>query len=129
MKAKILDLDKPNANGRIYPKDVMEKAISKYKKDMVDQKRALIGSELTGSELNVEKAYGIVDDIYIEEDTVFIDFHPLKLPICESLTQLIESKVLHPVTCGFATLSGNIVGDDYILSYVHLTDDPSYSID
>ena len=38
MKAKILDIDKLNANNRTYPKDVMEKAIKKYKEEMVDKK-------------------------------------------------------------------------------------------
>jgi hypothetical protein len=127
MKAKILDLDKPNANGRIYPKEVMENAIKKYKEDMIDKKRALIGSELTGPELNIEKAYGLVDDIYIEDDSVFIEFHPLQLPICEILTPLVESKKLHFATCGVvAKMENNIVGDDYELRYTFLTDDPSY---
>ncbi len=126
MKAKILDLDKLNANNRIYPKEVMEKAIKKYKEDMVDKKRALIGSELTGPELNVEKAYGIVDDIYIEGDSVFIDFHSLKIANAENLNLLVECKQLHPVTCGISTMKNNIVNDDYELKYIFLSNDPSY---
>lgn len=126
MKSKILDLDKPNANNRTYPRDVVEKAIMKYKWEMVDKKRALIASELTGRQLNVAKVYGIVDDIYIDGDTVFNEYRTLKLPNVENLTVLVECKKLFPVTAGTGTIKDGIVQDDYKIDYIFLGSDPSY---
>jgi hypothetical protein len=128
MKAKILDIDKPNANNRIYPRSVIEKAIKKYKEEMVDQKRALIAHEQCSSPLmDLEKTYGIVDDIFIENDSVFIEFHALGLPISERITHLIKSEILHPVTSGTGTIDENgKIGDDYNIGYIFLTNDPSY---
>lgn len=125
MNVKILDLDTPNANGRIYPKDEMEKCIEKYKEDMVDKGRALISKEFCGSKLNLEKAYGLINDISIKDGGVYIDFKPLSLPGCEVITGMIESKQVYPVTAGTGTLSGNVV-TDYKLEYIFLSDDPSY---
>ena len=87
----------------------------------------MIASELTGPHLNVEKVYGVVDDIYIEGDLVFIDFHPLKLSNVENLTVLVECEKLFPVTAGTGTLKDGVVQDDYKIDYIFLNSDPSYN--
>ena len=42
MKIPVLSLDKPNKNGRIYPRDVIEKALQKYRDEYVSKSRAMV---------------------------------------------------------------------------------------
>ena len=64
MKIPILFLDKPTKNNRIYPRDVMEKAIEKYKKEFVDEQRAFILKESPGEScVNLKNVIGVVKEI------------------------------------------------------------------
>ena len=74
MKIPILFLDKPTKNNRIYPRDVMEKAIEKYKKEFVDEQRAFILKEIPGEScVNLKNVIGVVKEIKVEDNTVFVE--------------------------------------------------------
>jgi hypothetical protein len=126
MKTKILDIDKPNANGRVYTRSAVEKAFKKYKENLVDNRRGFIMNSNTD---NIEQAYGIVEDIMIEDDVGYIEFKPLTLEGCPELTMLIECNKLHVVTSGIGRITDGIVQDDFIFTHLYLTDDPSYDVD
>ncbi len=128
MFGKIIDLDVPNANGSIYPKDVMEKAFKKYKEDMIDKGRAIIFSKCDD---NLEYAYGLVQDISIggnKGNEGFINFKALTVKDADVITGLIESGKLHCTTAGVGTVVDGVVQDDYEIRNIFLSDDPSYSI-
>ena len=127
MKVKIIDIDKPNANGRIYPREVVEKAFKKYKEDMVDKNRAIVFNTNSSTRDNdLANAYGVVKDIIIEGDEGFVEMEPLSLVRCSTFTALLEDNKLFVATAGVASLKDGVVQDDYELTHLFLTDDPSY---
>lgn len=126
MKVKIIELYKLNNNNRIYPKEVFEKALKEYKEKVVNEKRAIVYKSL---EPDLSNSYGIVDDIYMENDSAYANISPL-MNIFDNnvITKMIDDGQLHVVTCGVGTITNNIIQDDYILNYLYLTDNPSYSL-
>lgn len=117
-------MDTTNANGRIYPRELVEKMFLKYKEDMIDKGRSIV---FKNADKNLEHAYGLVKDYKIEGNDVFIDVKPLTLTGVEMLTELIDNKKLHFVTGGIGTLKDGVVQDDFVLDYIFLSDDPAYN--
>jgi GTPase involved in cell partitioning and DNA repair len=124
MKVKIIDMDKPNANGRIYPLTVVENAFKKYKEHMIDKGSAIIFNKNSNDLAN---AYGIVKDITIEGKEGFVELKPLSLNGVETFTSLLEHNKLSVVTSGIGTVKDNVIQDDFELRWLFLTDDPSHS--
>lgn len=123
MIGKVITMDTPNKNGNMYPRNVVEKAFLKYKEDMIDKERSIVFSKV---ENDIEYAYGLVKDYKMEGDDVFIDVQSLTLTGMEVLSKLLEDSKLHFVTSGIGSIKDGIIQDDYILSHIFLTDDPSY---
>jgi hypothetical protein len=74
MKVPVLVLDTPNANNRIYPKEVVEKAIAKYRKEFIEEKRALVVSRLPeSSTIDLRDVIGTVNEMTIEDGKVMVD--------------------------------------------------------
>lgn len=127
MIGKVITMDSPNANGRIYPREVLEKSFIKYKNEMIDKGRAIVFSKMSN---NLDDAYGLVEDYEIKGGSVYIKVKPLLLiwKDCNKFTDLIKNNVLHFTTAGIGTIKNGVVQDDFILDYIFLTDDPSYLI-
>jgi len=128
----LLTLNSPNHNDRIYPSEVIEKAIEKSRKDM-EERRLFVTSHLSleRSEVNLEDAVGMITDIKIEGDNligeaefspVLLSKHfPIHLPSFES--QFNKTLFLRP--SGMGTVKDGLIGDDYIINHFFLTNDPA----
>jgi hypothetical protein len=131
MKIPILILDTVTKNNRIYPRAVMEKAIAKYKKEFIDEDRAFIQKQLPGDScINLKDCVGVVKEIKIEDNTVFVEaeFFP-KVPGGLITEEGLKSGKLSLRTHGMGSIrlqpDGTFkIGDDYELISTFATDDP-----
>ena len=99
----ILIADKVNLNNRIYPRAVVEKAVSEFNDKYVKSKRAVVYSSL---ESDLTKAIGLINEIKLDENEVKIDIKWLH-PQYEVFNELTNEMCWTPV--GLGTLKN--VGD------------------
>ena len=123
--------EQKNRNGRIYPKAVMEKAVGKYVKEQVAQKRAV--GELNhpeGPTVNLDKVSHLITDLKFEGNDVVGKAQILDTPMGKIVKGLLEGGVqLGVSTRGMGSLEKKngamVVKDDFILSTVDIVQDPS----
>ena len=120
-----------NRNGRIYPKPVMEKAVSKYVTDQVKTKRAV--GELNhpdGPTVNLDKVSHLITNLEWKGNDVVGKAQILDTPMGNIVKGLLEGGVqLGVSTRGMGSLeqrNGTMyVKDDFILNTVDIVQDPS----
>ena len=120
-----------NRNGRIYPKKIMENAVSKYVDEQVSQNRAV--GELNhpeGPTVNLDKVSHLITDLRWEGNDVVGKASILDTPMGQIVKGLLEGGVnLGVSTRGMGSLEqrGNAmyVKDDFTLSTVDIVQDPS----
>ena len=120
-----------NRNGRIYPKPIMEKALSKYNTDQVSKGRAV--GELNhpeGPTVNLDKVSHKINKLEFQGNDVVGEASILKTPMGEVVKGLLDGDVTFGVsTRGMGSLSQRnnamVVNDDYILNAVDIVQDPS----
>lgn len=123
MTAKIITTDTPNSNGRVYSKEVIQKAFDKYKEDFVNKGRALIFHR---NSPNLEESYGIVKDIFLNENEGYIEFQPLEsIKGNEVFTDWLEQGKIYVTIAGTGKVIDNKV-EDYTLEYIFLDPNPSW---
>jgi hypothetical protein len=120
-----------NRNGRIYPKKIMENAVSKYVDEQVSQNRAV--GELNhpeGPTVNLDKVSHLITDLRWEGNDVVGKASILDTPMGQIVKGLLEGGVnLGVSTRGMGSLESrggvNYVGEDFTLSTVDIVQDPS----
>jgi len=123
--------EQKNRNGRIYPKAIMEKAVNKYVKEQVSQKRAV--GELNhpeGPTVNLDKVSHLITDLQFEGNDVVGKAQILDTPMGQIVKGLLEGGVqLGVSTRGMGSLEQRdgamYVRDDFILNTVDIVQDPS----
>jgi len=123
--------ERKNRNGRIYPKAIMEKAVGKYVKEQVSQKRAV--GELNhpeGPTVNLDKVSHLITDLRFEGNDVVGKAQILDTPMGQIVKGLLEGGVqLGVSTRGMGSLEQRdgamYVRDDFILNTVDIVQDPS----
>jgi len=123
--------DAKNRNGRIYPKPIMEKAVNKYVKEQVSQKRAV--GELNhpeGPTVNLDKVSHLITDLRFEGNDVVGKASILDTPNGKIVKGLLDGGVkLGVSTRGMGSLENRggtmFVKDDFILNTVDIVQDPS----
>ena len=123
--------EQKNRNGRIYPKAVMEKAVGKYVKEHVSQKRAV--GELNhpeGPTVNLDKVSHLITDLKFEGNDVVGKAQILDTPMGQIVKGLLEGGVqLGVSTRGMGSLEQRngamYVRDDFLLNTVDIVQDPS----
>ena len=123
--------EQKNRNGRIYPKPIMEKAVSKYVTEQVSKKRAV--GELNhpeGPTVNLDKVSHLITDLKIENNDVVGKAQILDTPMGQIVKGLLEGGVqLGVSTRGMGSLEQKngimYVKDDFILNTVDIVQDPS----
>lgn len=124
--------DTGNKNGRIYPKSVMEKEISRYQ-EIIEAKRALgeLGHPANPS-INLDKVSHLITSLRMENDNSVIGrAKVLDTPMGTIAKNLIENGVsLGVSTRGLGSLKENKDGlmevqDDFHLATVDIVADPS----
>lgn len=102
MKIKIQECDVPNSNGIIFPKEVMEKAISEFRNRL-----PMMGQihEQNNHILNIEKVSHEINDIYFEDNFICGNIKILNTPngklVKECINNTLEFK-------GVAIMTGTL---------------------
>ena len=120
-----------NRNGRIYPKEVLESATSKYVKEQVKTGRAV--GELGHPDsptINLDRVSHKITELNWDGNNVMGKAEILETPMGQIVRGLMDGQVqLGVSTRGMGSLKqqkGNtIVSDDFILSTVDIVQDPS----
>ena len=120
-----------NRNGRVYPKSIMEKAVNKYVKDQVSQKRAV--GELNhpeGPTVNLDKVSHLITALEFKGNDVIGKASILDTPNGKIVKGLLDGGVkLGVSTRGMGSLENRngtmYVKDDFILNTVDIVQDPS----
>lgn len=120
-----------NRNGRIYPMEVMEKAVGKYVGDQVSKGRAV--GELNhpeGPTVNLDKVSHKIESLDIKGKDVVGRATILETPMGQIVKGLLDGQVqLGVSTRGMGSLQNNgnamVVKPDFILNAVDIVQDPS----
>ena len=120
-----------NRNGRIYPKGVMESAVSKYNIDQVQKGRAV--GELNhpeGPTVNLDKVSHKIENLDWQGNDVVGKATILETPMGQIVKGLLDGGVkLGVSTRGMGSLQRGqdamIVKDDFLLNAVDIVQDPS----
>src|SRR6056300_53844 len=123
--------ERKNRNGRIYPKAIMEKAVGKYVKEQVSQKRAV--GELNhpdGPTVNLDKVSHLITDLRFEGNDVVGKASILDTPMGKIVQGLLDGGVrLGVSTRGMGSLEQRngamYVKEDFMLNTVDIVQDPS----
>jgi len=123
--------EQKNRNGRIYPKAIMERAVGKYVKDQVSQKRAV--GELNhpeGPTVNLDKVSHLITALDWKGNDVVGKASILDTPNGKIVKGLLDGGVkLGVSTRGMGSLENRngtmFVKDDFILNTVDIVQDPS----
>ena len=126
-----MQAEQKNRNGRIYPRDVMDAAVSKYVNDQVSKGRAC--GELNhpeGPTVNLDKVSHKIESLQWEGNDVMGKATILETPMGQIVKGLLDGGVnLGVSTRGMGSLkNGNnamIVQKDFMLNAVDIVQDPS----
>ena len=126
-----MSAEQKNRNGRIYPKTVLESAVSKYNVDQVQKGRAV--GELNhpeGPTVNLDKVSHKIESLDWTGNDVVGKATILETPMGQIVQGLLDGGVkLGVSTRGMGSLQrGNdamIVKDDFLLNAVDIVQDPS----
>ena len=126
-----MQAEQKNRNGRIYPKPIMEKAVSKYVGDQVSKGRAV--GELNhpeGPTVNLDKVSHKIESLDWKGNDVVGKATILETPMGMIVKGLLDGKVqLGVSTRGMGSLQNNgsamVVKDDFILNAIDIVQDPS----
>lgn len=88
MEIKIMELNKPNINKRIYTSEIDDHAL----KEMLDTKSLFIEdrrySEDSSDSINVGKVIGVVNKVYIRDNFLFADVETLGTDLRKESTEI-----------------------------------------
>ena len=126
-----MQADQKNRNGRIYTKEVLEKALDKYKNEQVSKGRAV--GELNhpeGPTINLDKVSHKITELNFEGKNVIGKATVLNTPMGQIAQGLIEGGVRLGVSSrgmgSLETKNGiNYVKPDFMLNAVDIVQDPS----
>ena len=120
-----------NRNGRIYPKAILEKAVSKYSAEQVSKGRAV--GELNhpeGPTVNLDKVSHRITELTWDGNNVMGKALILNTPMGQIVKGLMEGGVQLGVSSrGMGSLvrrnGVNMVGEDFMLATIDIVQDPS----
>jgi hypothetical protein len=126
-----MQAESKNRNGRVYPKSIMERAVTKYVTEQVSRKRAV--GELNhpeGPTVNLDKVSHLITALQWEGNDVVGKAQILDTPMGRIVKGLLEGGVqLGVSTRGMGSLENRngvmYVKDDFILNTVDIVQDPS----
>lgn len=116
--AKIADVDRPNRNGRIYPRELWEKAI----KEVNDERQGRVFGHIgmpSGLAVELENVSHIVGHLRIDGDEVLGEVVVMATPKGKELQKLMEQ--VKEGKLQFRTAGSGTVGPDGVISDFHLT--------
>ena len=126
-----MQADSKNRNGRVYPKEILQRAVNKYVTEQVNSGRAV--GELNhpeGPTINLDKVSHKITELKFEGSNVVGKASILKTPMGQIVEGLLEGGVKLGVSSrGMGSLvqknGAMYVKDDFMLSTVDIVQDPS----
>lgn len=126
-----MQANKPNRNGRMYPREILESAVNKYVTDQVSKGRAV--GELNhpeGPTINLDKVSHKITELKWDGNNVVGKATILDTPMGKIVQGLLEGEVLVGVSSrGMGSLvkkgGVNVVNGDFMLNAVDIVQDPS----
>jgi len=126
-----MQAEKPNRNGRMYPREILESAVDKYVNEQVSRGRAV--GELNhpeGPTINLDKVSHKITELKWDGNNVVGKATILDTPMGKIVQGLLEGEVRVGVSSrGMGSLvnkSGvNVVNKDFMLNAVDIVQDPS----
>lgn len=120
-----------NRNGRVYPKPVLEKELTRYKKDFIESKRSI--GELghpDGPQINADRVSHLITEMSAKNNDFIGKAKILSTPMGEIVKTFIEEGVKIGVSTrglGSVTKKNGImeVQDNFFLSTIDIVTDPS----
>lgn len=130
LKGIIQRADAVNANGRIYPRDILFREIENYKRLVHDRRAVGCLDHDDSATVDLKNVSHIITDVWTEGDTVFGKVEILPTPMGEIARGLIESNVKIGISSrALGTVRNNgssdIVQNDLHMICWDLVSDPS----
>ena len=132
IKGVFLQSNIKNRNGRIYPKEILAKEVTRYNKEFINKKRAF--GELghpDGPTVNLERVSHMITKLYPDGDNFIGEAKVMNTPYGKIVKGLIdEGAQLGVSSRGMGSLvnrgQGNVVKDDfYLATAADIVADPS----
>ena len=128
MILKILTLDKPNKNNRIYPRSVIDREIKKYTENYINKNQSFIYKDATSS--NFENAIGLIEELSIIRGNLMAECKFFRKPENKELIKGIKNELIHLCPYGIGDVTQRydgvyVVNDDYNFLYCFITHDPA----
>jgi len=114
MKIQLQQLDTPNKNQRVYPKEVMQKAID----EINSSGRPLFGTIgiTDGPAIPLCDVAFTVNNLRVEDDYIVADAKILNTPKGEVLKEIVSSMSYR--TAGVGNVENGVVQPGFVISYV-----------
>ena len=126
-----MQANKPNRNGRMYPREILESAVNKYVTEQVSKGRAV--GELNhpeGPTINLDKVSHKITELSWDGNNVVGKATILDTPMGLIVQGLLDGEVQVGVSSrGMGSLANkggvNVVNNDFMLNAVDIVQDPS----
>lgn len=126
-----MQANKPNRNGRVYPREILESAVNKYVTEQVSKGRAV--GELNhpeGPTINLDKVSHKITELNWDGNNVVGKATILDTPMGKIVKGLLDGEVQVGVSSrGMGSLANkggvNVVNNDFMLNAVDIVQDPS----
>jgi len=126
-----IQANKPNRNGRMYPREILESAVNKYVTEQVSKGRAV--GELNhpeGPTINLDKVSHKITELSWDGNNVVGKATILDTPMGLIVQGLLDGEVQVGVSSrGMGSLANkggvNVVNNDFMLNAVDIVQDPS----
>jgi hypothetical protein len=128
IKGPFLGAEIKNRNGRVYPRELIEREVERYTKDKINKGRSM--GELDHPpvpQLNLDRVSHLIESLTMDGNQAIGVAKILDTPMGNIAKSLIESGVnLGTSSRGVGTLKGHTVNSDFKLITVDIVGEPSY---
>ena len=103
------NLGKPNKNNRIYPKEVIDREIEKWKKNFINENRAFVckPQECASGFVSICDIVGLVKEMEIINNSLMVEVEKLKVNGAEKIWELFEAGKLTLQPRGLGSVKRN----------------------
>ena len=121
----VLPVGTPTVNGRIYPKELIEQQMAKYKERFIDENGALVTLHSDGGEVMLKDAVGVVKELRIGiHGHLLAKVELLNTDACNSLLSengKFDFTKYDVTPFGIGSLKDKVVQEDYEISGFYIT--------
>jgi len=117
MKVFIARADVVNSNGRLYPKETLEKAIEEFNNK---EKTFVTYDNEQPLNINLSKICAVTEKMWMEDNDVFVELTKIDTPAAKEIWSSIESGVapVRSISTGYIDDNGKVT--DLTISHVNV---------